>query len=147
VKCLAAVTKLVGSLGAADLLGLVESSPLLGYLSGYLASSGAPAVVGLSLMLTDMLLEKLPTLALVSRTSRRRWCSAGAVKGGAATRELRLVLRGALPVLPRATPFVDATVAAGRARRRAARAVCVVRACRMRADFWWRVGSGARGRG
>ncbi len=70
VKCVAAVTKLVGSVGAGDLAGLVEASPLLGYLAGYLASAAAPAVVGLSLILTDMLLEKLPALALVRRPSQ-----------------------------------------------------------------------------
>jgi hypothetical protein len=77
----AAVTKLVGSVGAGDLAGLVEGSPLLGYLAGYLASSASPAVVGLSLILTDMLLEKLPALALVSRPGDVR-CRAPCVPRG-----------------------------------------------------------------
>jgi hypothetical protein len=64
VKCLAAITKLVASFDGQELLGVVQGSPLLGYLAGFL-SCGVPAVAGLALILTDLLLEKMPSLALV----------------------------------------------------------------------------------
>jgi hypothetical protein len=63
-KCLAAVTKLAASMDVDALRGAVAGSPLLGYVAGYLAS-GVPGVVGLSLLLADLLLERLPALARV----------------------------------------------------------------------------------
>ena len=64
VKCLAAVTKLVGTLEGGDVVEAVEASPLLGYLGGYMAT-GSSAVAGLALMLTDLLLRNIPSLATV----------------------------------------------------------------------------------
>ena len=61
------MTKLAACVDGDVLLGAVEASPLLGYVAGYLAS-GVPGVAGLSLVLADMLLDKLPSLARV-RTS------------------------------------------------------------------------------
>lgn len=59
ITCLSAVAKLLMSLPIENLYDVVNESQLLGYLSGFILSATTP-VAGLSIMIAEMLLRKLP---------------------------------------------------------------------------------------
>lgn len=59
ITCLSAVAKLLASMEGELLFKVVQDSQLLGYLAGFIASA-KPPVAGLSIMIADMLLERMP---------------------------------------------------------------------------------------
>jgi hypothetical protein len=59
ITCLSAVAKLLMSLPIQNLYDVVNQSQLLGYISGFISSATTP-VAGLSIMIAEMLLQKLP---------------------------------------------------------------------------------------
>ena len=60
IKCLSAMAKLFACMPARDLQAAVKESPIIGYIAGFLTSGNAP-VMGLALVMTNMLMSKLPT--------------------------------------------------------------------------------------